>query len=32
MEKYLDRVTPQVSDTWATDEPLLKLRENTKYL
>jgi transposase-like protein len=32
MEKYLDKITPQVSDTWATDELFLKVKGNMKYL
>jgi transposase-like protein len=32
MEKYLDKITPQVSDTWATDELFLKVKGNLKYL
>ena len=32
MEKYLDKITPQVSDTWATDELFLKIKGNMKYL
>jgi transposase-like protein len=32
MEKYLDKITPQVSDTWATDELYLKVKGNMKYL
>jgi transposase-like protein len=32
MEKYLDQITPQVSDTWATDELFLKVKGNLKYL
>ena len=32
MEKYLDKIAPQVSDTWATDELLLKVKGNMKYL
>jgi transposase-like protein len=32
MEKYLDRVTPQVSDTWRADELFLKVKGNMKYL
>jgi putative transposase len=32
MEKYLDKITPQVSDTWRADELFLKVRGNTKYL
>jgi putative transposase len=32
MEKYLDQITPQVSDTWATDELFLKVKGNMKYL
>jgi putative transposase len=32
MEKYLDKITHQVSDTWRTDEIHLKVRGNMKYL
>jgi transposase-like protein len=32
MEKYLDKITPQVSDTWRADELFLKVRGNMKYL
>jgi transposase-like protein len=32
MDKYLDKITPQVSDTWATDELFLKVKGNMKYL
>jgi transposase-like protein len=32
MEKYLDKITPQVSDTWAADELFLKVKGNLKYL
>jgi transposase-like protein len=32
MKKYLDKITPQVSDTWATDELFLKVKGNMKYL
>jgi transposase-like protein len=32
MGKYLDKITPQVSDTWATDELFLKIKGNMKYL
>ncbi len=32
MEKYLDKITPQVSDTWATDELFLRVKGNMKYL
>ena len=32
MNKYLDKITPQVSDTWATDELFLKVKGNMKYL
>jgi transposase-like protein len=32
MNKYLDKITPQVSDTWATDEIFLKVKGNMKYL
>jgi transposase-like protein len=32
MEKYLDKITPQVSDTWRADELFLKVHGNMKYL
>jgi transposase-like protein len=32
MEKYLDKITPQVSDTWRADEIFLKIKGNPKYL
>lgn len=32
MEKYLDRITPKVSDTWRADEILVKFRGNMKYV
>jgi len=32
MRTYLDKITPQVSDTWATDELFLKIKGNMKYL
>ena len=32
MQRYLDKITPQVSDTWATDELFLKVKGNMKYL
>jgi transposase-like protein len=32
MEKYLDQITPQVSDTWRADELFLKVKGNMKYL
>jgi transposase-like protein len=32
MEKYLDKITPQVSDTWRADELWMKVRGNMKYL
>ena len=32
MEKYLERIKPQVSDTWRADELYLKIRGNMKYL
>jgi transposase-like protein len=32
MEKYLDKITPQVSDTWRADELFLKIKGNMKYL
>ena len=32
MDGYLQKITPQVSDTWRTDELFLKVKGNTKYL
>ncbi len=32
MERYLDKITPQVSDKWRTDELYLKVKGNPKYL
>jgi len=32
MEKYLDKITPNVSDTWRADELFLTVRGNMKYL
>ena len=32
MEKYLDKITPQVSDTWRADEMYVKMRGNPKWL
>ena len=32
MEKYLNQITPQVSDTWRADELYLKVKGNMKYL
>jgi putative transposase len=32
MQNYLDKMTPQVSDTWRADELFLKVKGNTKYL
>ncbi len=32
MEKYLEQIKPQVSDTWRTDELYLKVKGNIKYL
>jgi transposase-like protein len=32
MEKYLDKITPRVSDTWRADELFLKVHGNMKYL
>jgi transposase-like protein len=32
MEKYLDKITPQVSDTWRADELFVKVKGNMKYL
>lgn len=32
MEKYLDKIVPQVGDVWRADELFLKIKGNTKYL
>jgi putative transposase len=32
MSKYLDRIAPQVSDTWRADELYVKMRGDMKYL
>ena len=32
MNKYLDKITPQVSDTWRADELFLKVKGDMKYL
>lgn len=32
MEKYLEKITPQVSDKWRTDELYLKIKGDRKYL
>lgn len=32
MEKYLDKIKPNVSNVWRTDELYLKVKGNTKYL
>ena len=32
MQGYLEKITPQVSDTWRADELFLKVKGNTKYL
>ncbi len=32
MEKYLEKITPQVSDTWRADELYFKVKGNNKYL
>jgi transposase-like protein len=32
MQKYLDKITPQVSDTWRADELFLTVKGNMKYL
>lgn len=32
MQGYLEKITPQVSDTWRTDEIFLKVKGSTKYL
>lgn len=32
MEKYLDKITPQVGDTWRADEVWVKVKGDKKYL
>jgi transposase-like protein len=32
MDKYLEKITPQVSDTWRADEMFLKIKGNLIYL
>jgi len=32
MQKYLEQITPQVSDTWRADEVWVKINGNLKYL
>ena len=32
MQKYLDKITPNVSDVWRADELFLKVKGNNKYL
>lgn len=32
MQKYLERITPQVSDTWRADEMYVKINGDMKYL
>src|SRR6185437_16984007 len=32
MEKYLERIKPNISSVWRTDELYLKVRGNTRYL
>jgi transposase-like protein len=32
MEKYLDRITPKVGDTWRADELYVKIKGNMKYV
>ena len=32
MQNYLDKITPQVSDTWRADEIFLKVKGDMKYL
>jgi transposase-like protein len=32
MQRYLDKLTPQVGDVWRTDELFLKVKGNLKYL
>ncbi len=32
MQKYLEQIKPQVSDTWRADELFIKVSGNLKYL
>ena len=32
MEKYLDKITPKVSNTWRADELYVKIKGNVKYV
>src|SRR5208282_3229235 len=32
MDKYVEKITPQVSDTWRADEVYIKFKGNRKYL
>ena len=32
MEKYIESITPQVSEKWRTDELFLKIKGDRKYL
>jgi len=32
MDRYLDKITPQVGKSWRTDELYLKIRGDRKYL
>jgi transposase-like protein len=32
MQKYLDKITPQVGDTWRADELYMKFHGNLKYV
>jgi len=32
MQKYLEKITPQVSDTWRADELFVRIRGNMKYV
>lgn len=32
MQRYLDKITPQLSDTWRADELFLKVKGNMKYI
>lgn len=32
MQKYLDKITPKVSDTWRADELYVKIKGNMKYV
>lgn len=32
MNKYLEKIKPQVSDTWRADELYIKIKDDMKYL